>query len=249
MPVFFRNFHIRNGKGAARLSNYAVGILWMWLSSFLLVAAEPPLPVVNVWSGRSQRLPYEAVAEWRLEAEHGRLIGGMRSSGAVSLSLPPLTGTEQAVLVVDGQRRAAVRIHPPALLAGLAADVRCRQREFAALGLANRPEAAAVITDETDALARWEKRQTAGKLLLLTSRWDFPLSFSSHWTKITLFSAAGGPFSLLWEKSGRILDTTGGGVDAILLEDAIGKSVLILPPAFDLKDIDNSLLIQKELQR
>ena len=238
------------GKRARRLHNLMTGVLlWIGLPCLLLIAAEPPLPVVNVWSGRPQRLPYEATVEWRLEAEHGRLLGGTRSPGAIALSLPPLTGLEQAILVVDGQRRAAVRIHPPALLAGLAADVRCRQREFAALGLVNRPGAAAVITDEADALARWEKRPAAGKLLLLTSRWDFPLVLSSHWTRITLFAASGGPFSLLWEKNGRILDTNGGGVVAILLEDAIGNSALILTPAFDLNDIDNSLLIQKELQR
>ena len=249
MPVLLRNFHIRNGKGAERLSNCAVGILWIGLSSFLLVAAEPSLPVVNVWSGRPQRLPYEAAAEWRLEAEHGRLIGGMRSSGAVTLSLPPLTGTEQAVLLIDGQRRAVVRIHPPSLLAGLAAEVACRQREFAALGLVNRPDAAAVITDEAATLARWEKRQTAGKLLLLTSRWDFPLALSSHWTRITLFAASGGQLGLLWEKTGRTVDANNGGIAALLLEDGNGNSALILTPNFDLNDIDSSLLIQKELQR
>ena len=214
-----------------------------------------PLPSINVWSGREQSLPFVAKDGWRLEAEHGRLLANEQTTGAVKFTFPALTGKEQAILFVDGKKVVRLVIHPAKLLDGILADCRLHGEALERLGVRNKLY---VEEDGTcfflpfsllDGMLN-EPHSATAKYVVFTEQRDFPINISDEWTDIAVgIKREKGTFSVIMEKRERIIDNTGGGGAWIVAHGKKGEKILLLPPDFDLEDVNNILLIRKELEK
>ena len=58
-----------------------------------------------------------------------------------------------------------------------------------------------------------------------------------------------GGLSLIMDEREQLIDNTLGGVAWIIARHDIGDKVILLPPDFDLQNIDNVLFIKKELEK
>ena len=211
----------------------------------LLAAAQPTL--LHIWSGRPQTLPFTAQTEWRLLSGHGRILA--HGSGAVRLELPPLHGPEEATLHLDGKPAARLRIHPPRLLEGTSAEMRLRDHRLTALGLAQRPGAAVLLSDDPRDLEALPRRPRGARLVLFTDKWLFPLAIPPRWTAITLLTApAPGRLAIRSEGTTQFLECRDGGLFAVRLQDDDGHAALLLPPDFDSDNLNHLLLLQKEIK-
>ena len=234
----------------------------------LMAQKAPPLPTIHLWSGRVEALPFVAKKGWKLEGEHGRLIAQQEKAGAVNLAFPALKGKETLILSVDGAPTARITVHPAQMLAGVVADCRCRREELEALGVSHRPsetEGVAVAFLTLDSLESFEKETTAAQktMVVFTERRDFPLKITDEWSEISMGLDMGkrkafsdismgldkGTFSVVLDRQERIIDFSDGGVVWITARHGPRNKVVLLPPDFDLKDIDNVLFLQKELEK
>lgn len=214
-----------------------------------------PLPTINVWSGREQSLSFIARDGWRLEAEHGRLLANGQTTGAIKLTFPVLTGKEQAILFVDGQKVAYLAIHPMKLLDGISADCRLHGEALERLGVRNK------LSAEEDGSCFFipfslldgmldEPHSATAKYVVFTERRDFPINIRDEWTELSVgINRKKGTFSVIMEKRERIIDNTGGGGSWIVAHGRKGEKILLLPPEFDLEDVNNILLIKMELEK
>ena len=223
----------------------------------LCVCAEKalPLPTINIWSGREQCLPLAAVEGWRVEADHGRMLAQERTAGPVRLSFPTLTGKETALLFVDGQMAARLVIHPEKLLDGIAADCLLHRPELERLGVRNLPSDAEAIPcfflpmvslDEALGIPH----SAAAKFIVFTEQRDFPLDIREEWQEVTVgLDRNKGTFSVILEQRERIIDNAGGGGAWVVARSRKGETFLLLPPEFDLQDVNNILFLKKELEK
>ena len=213
------------------------------------------LPNINIWSGREQSLPFVAAEGWRVEAEHGRLLAKEQTAGCVKLSFPALIGKETAFLFVDGKKTARLAIHPVKLLDGIAADCREHRAELERLGVRHKPateEGVSCLFLPFDSLeeALGEPHSVFAKYVVFTNRRDFPLDIRDEWTEVTVgMDKEKGAFSVMLERRERVIDNNGGGGAWIVARSKNGETFLLLPPEYDLEDVNNILFIKKELEK
>ena len=222
------------------------------LCACALAQDAKPLPNINIWSGREQSLPFVAQEGWRVEAEHGRVLAQVRTAGPVKLSFPELIGKETARLFVDGKQVARLDIHPVKLLDGIAADCRQHRTELERLGVKAIDEGVSCFFLPWNSLeqALGEHHSATAKYVVFTERRDFPLDICDDWTEVTIGMDKGkGAFSIIMEKRERIIDNTGGGGAWIVARSKHGEKILLLPPEFDLEDVNNILFMKKELEK
>jgi hypothetical protein len=91
----------------------------------------------------------------------------------------------------------------------------------------------------------------AAKIVIFTDRRDFPIKINpADWTEISMGMAKKkGGLSLIMDEREQLIDNTPGGVAWIIAHHVIGDKVILLPPDFDLQNIDNILFIKKELEK
>ena len=213
------------------------------------------LPTINVWSGREQSLPFVARDGWRLEAEHGRLLANEQTTGAIKFSFPALTGKEQAILFVDGQKVVRLAIHPVKLLDGISADCRLHGEALERLGVRNKlssEETGSCFFIPFSLLEEMlnEPHSANAKYVVFTEQRDFPINIRDEWTEFSVgINRKNGTFSVIMENRERIIDNTGGGGSWIVAYCRKGEKILLLPPEFDLEDVNNILLIKMELEK
>ena len=95
-----------------------------------------------------------------------------------------------------------------------------------------------------------EHHPANAKYVFFTERRDFPLNIRDDWTEVTIGMDKGkGTFSVIMEKRERIIDNTGGGGVWIVARSKHGEKILLLPPEYDLEDVNNILFIKKELEK
>jgi hypothetical protein len=72
---------------------------------------------------------------------------------------------------------------------------------------------------------------------------DFPLKLDDKWTTISLHRTKNsGCLSVLYDEKDKVLDNNGNFTYAILKKN--GRVVIVFSPDFDLKNIENVLLIK-----
>ena len=228
----------------------------MFLLSVGVFAQElKTLPTINIWSGRMQCLPFVAAEGWRVEAEHGRVLAKEQMAGPVKLSFPALIGKETVLLFMDGKKVARLAIHPVRLLDGIAADCRLHRAELERLGVRHKPateKGVSCIFLPFDSLdqALGEPHSASAKYVVFTDRRDFPLDIRDEWTEVTVgIDREKGVFSVMLEKRERLIDNNGGGGAWIVARSKNGETFLLLPPEYDLEDVNNILFIKKELEK
>ncbi len=231
---------------------------WILLIVLCIVAssqASPPLPTIHVWPGQEAVLPCVAQVGWKLETEHGRVVGHQMKAGQVNLTPPKLTGIETMILSVDGAPTARIIIHPMQMLAGVVADCRSRREELEQLGVSHRSiekEGVSVAFLTLDSLESFEKEVKDAKttVVVFTDRRDFPLRINDEWKEISMgYDKGKGKFSVIMDRHERIIDLSDGGVTWITARHGLRNKVILLPPDFDLKDINNVLFLKKELEK
>ena len=220
-----------------------------------IACSQEALRTIDIWSGREQGLPFTAQSGWRVEAEHGRMLAKGQAKGPVKVTFPALVGKEMAFLLVDGQKVARLAIHPEKLLEGIAADCRQHRAEFECLGVKAMPAGeggASCFFLSWNVLepALGEPHSAAAKYVVFTEQRDFPLGIGDDWTEITVgLDRGNGTFSLVMDGRERSIDNSGGGVAWIAARRNKGEKILLLPPDFDLRDVNNILLIKREIEK
>ena len=220
-------------------------------------AQDPkPLPLFNLWSGREQSLPFVAKKGWRVETEHGRLLANGQAPGPVRLSFPPLAGRTPALLLVDGTKRARMMIQPVRLLDGIVAECSCHEAELEALGVQvvfpDEDGEASCLFLSLESYGRLRRRSDApaSRIVVFTDEDDFPIVVPDEWVEFSVgINKEKGTLGVIMDGRERIVDHSPGGVAWLIALDREGSRTLLLPPEFDLDDVDNILFLKKELER
>ena len=213
----------------------------------------PPRHHINLWSGKEQSLPFSAQTEWRIESDHGRVLTSGGAANPIKVSFPILTGKETAVLFIDGKKTASIAIYPQKLLDGITGQINCRRDELEALGVKQQTDGfkPCFFIPATPKLSRIGILSYAAKIVIFTDRRDFPIKIDpADWTDISMgMNKKKGGLSLIMDEREQLIDNTLGGVAWIIARHDIGDKVILLPPDFDLQNIDNVLFIKKELEK
>ena len=213
----------------------------------------PPRHHINIWSGKEQSLPFSAQTEWRIESDHSRLLASGGEANPIKVSFPILTGKETAVLFIDGKKTASIAIYPQKLLDGITGQIECHRSELEALGVKQQTDGfkPCFFIPATPKLSRIGILSYAAKIVIFTDRRDFPIKIDpADWTDISMGMAKKkGGLSLIMDEREQLIDNTPGGVAWIIARHDIGDKVILLPPDFDLQNIDNVLFIKKELEK
>jgi hypothetical protein len=213
----------------------------------------PPRHHINIWSGKEQSLPFSAHTEWRIESDHGRVLASGGVANPIKVSFPILTGKETAVLFIDGKKTASIAIYPQKLLDGIAGKIDCRRNELEALGVKKQTNGIkpCFFIPAAPKLSRIGILSYAAKIVIFTDRRDFPIKIDpADWNEISFgMNKKKGGLSLIMDEREQIIDSTPGGISWIVARHVIGDKVILLPPDFDLQNIDNILFIKKELEK
>ena len=209
--------------------------------------AEEALPTCNIWSGREQTLPFVANEGWRVEAEHGRVLSNERNKGTVKLCFPALRGKETATLFVDERKVAHLAIHPEKLLEGIEADCRVKRAELERLGVKVSAEKVSICFAELNSLENFNSNT---KIVAFSDRRDFPFEISDEWSEMTIgVDTKKGELSLVMDGRERVIDNANGGIAWIVAKNRRGGKIILLPPDYDLENVDNILFLKKELEK
>jgi hypothetical protein len=86
---------------------------------------------------------------------------------------------------------------------------------------------------------------------MFTDRRDFPTKINpTDWTEISMGrNMKKGGLSVISDEREQLIDNTPRGVAYIMAHHVIGDKVILLPPDFDLQNIDNVLFLKKELEK
>lgn len=221
------------------------------LAALCSVVLADTLQTINAWSGREMQLPFEAKQNWTIESEHGRTVIPLQSSGTIKATFPPLAGKETLILSVDGEKRARIALHPQRLLAEIVAECRCHRDELEAFGVihksASEEEAPECIFANASEL-RDAKDTSAKTIVLFTDKRDFPMPIAAEWQEIRFgIHKSKGTLGIVMEGSQQQLDYTNGSIAWLVATQENGAKIVLLPPEFDLDDIDNILFLKKTL--
>ena len=213
----------------------------------------PPRHHMNIWSGKEQSLPFSAQTEWRIESDHGRLLASGGEANPIKVSFPALTGKETAVLFIDGKKTASIAIYPQKLLDGITGQIDCRRDELEALGVKQQTDGIkpCFFISAPPKLSRIGILSYSHKVIIFTDKRDFPIKINpADWKEISFgMNKKKGGLSLIMDEREQIIDSTPGGISWIVARHVIGDKVILLPPDFDLQNIDNILFIKKELEK
>ena len=213
----------------------------------------PPRHHINIWSGKEQSLPFSAQTEWRIESDHGRLLASGGEANPIKVSFPALTGKETAVLFIDGKKTASIAIYPQKLLDGITGQIDCRRDELEALGVKQQTDGIkpCFFISAPPKLSRIGILSYSHKIIIFTDKRDFPIKIDpADWNEISFgMNKKKGGLSLIMDEREQIIDSTPGGISWIVARHVIGDKVILLPPDFDLQNIDNILFIKKELEK
>ena len=213
----------------------------------------PPRHHINIWSGKEQSLPFSAQTEWRIESDHGRLLASGGEANPIRVSFPALTGKETAVLFIDGKKTASIAIYPQKLLDGITGQIDCRRDELEALGIKQQTDGIkpCFFISAPPKLSRIGILSYSHKIIIFTDKRDFPIKIDpADWNEISFgMNKKKGGLSLIMDEREQIIDSTPGGISWIVARHVIGDKVILLPPDFDLQNIDNILFIKKELEK
>ncbi|MBR5077786.1 MAG: hypothetical protein IKX30_03500 [Victivallales bacterium] len=213
----------------------------------------PPRHHINIWSGKEQSLPFSAQTEWRIESDHGRLLASGGEANPIKVSFPALTGKETAVLFIDGKKTASIAIYPQKLLDGITGQIDCRRDELEALGIKQQTDGIkpCFFISAPPKLSRIGILSYSHKVIIFTDKRDFPIKIDpADWNEISFgMNKKKGGLSLIMDEREQIIDSTPGGISWIVARHVIGDKVILLPPDFDLQNIDNILFIKKELEK
>ena len=213
----------------------------------------PPRHHINVWSGKEQSLPFSAQTEWRIESDHGRFLAGGGAANPINVSFPLLTAKETAVLFIDGQKTASITIYPQKLLAGITGQSNCHREKLEALGVKQPIDGfkPCFFITASPKLERLQLLSYAAKIVIFTDRRDFPIKIDpADWTEISMgMNKKKSGLSVILDEREQLIDNTPGGVAWIIARHVIGDKVILLPPDFDLQNIDNVLFLKKELEK
>ena len=212
------------------------------LPLFTLLAALPAVPAgpVELWSGQWCELPGNG--KWQIVAGHGRVLAS--GSGAIRFQLPPLkagTTLNADLKTADGIEK--LRFHSPAPLSGItAAEVDlpislCKLLKQYGVNFTEKPDTDIVFSSSV-------QNAPAGKLqLVFTRKSDFPITFEKTWKTICDCDVrAPGTLGINFTRQEKIIDNN-GEYNYIYLEKNQRKLV-IFPPGFDLKNIENVILLK-----
>ena len=213
----------------------------------------PPRHHINIWSGKEQSLPFSAQTEWRIESDHGRLLASGGEANPIKVSFPILTGKETAVLFIDGKKTASIAIYPQKLLDGITGQIDCHRDELEALGVKQQTDGIkpCFFIPAVPKLSRIGILSYAAKIVIFTDKRDFPIKITpADWKEISCgMNKKKDGLSLIMDEREQIIDSTSGGISWIVARHVIGDKVILLPPDFDLQNIDNILFIKKELEK
>ena len=196
--------------------------------------------VLNLWSGKSYDFPGHG--KWQIVAKHGRVLAS--GSGAIRFQLPPLkagTTLNADLKTADGIEK--LRFHSPAPLSGItAAEVDlpislCKLLKQYGVNFTEKPDTDIVFSSSV-------QNAPAGKLqLVFTRKADFPITFEKTWKTICDCDVrAPGTLGINFTRQEKIIDNN-GEYNYIYLEKNQRKLV-IFPPGFDLKNIENVILLK-----
>lgn len=213
----------------------------------------PPRHHINIWSGKEQSLPFSAQTEWHVESDHGRLLASGGEANPIRVSFPILTGKETAVLFIDGKKTASIAIYPQKLLDGITGQIDCHRDELEALGVKQHTDGIinCFFKNADSKLDRIGILSYSHKVIIFTDKRDFPIKIDpADWKEISCgMNKKKGGLSLIMDEREQIIDSTSGGISWIVARHVIGDKVILLPPDFDLQNIDNILFIKKELEK
>ena len=209
---------------------------------FALVAALPAAMggPRYLWSGRWCELP--GSGKWQIVAKHGRLLA--RGNGAIKFQLPPLKGgtTLNAELKTENSVEKLLFISPAPLSGITAAESDLPPAQLKLLknyGVAFTGKPDADVLFSTSAVPAFP-----GKLqLVFTHKNDFPITFEKTVKTICNCDVrTPGSLGINFTKQEKIIDNN-GDYNYIQLEKAPHKLV-IFSPDFDLKNIENIILLK-----
>ena len=213
----------------------------------------PPRHHINIWSGKEQSLPFSAQTEWRIESDHGRLLASGGEANPIKVSFPILTGKETAVLFIDGKKTASIAIYPQKLLDGITGQIDCHRDELEALGVKQHTDGVinCFFKNADSKLDRIGILSYSHKVIIFTDKRDFPIKIDpADWTEISMgMNKKKSGLSVILDEREQLIDNTPGGVAWIIARHVIGDKVILLPPDFDLQNIDNVLFLKKELEK
>ena len=147
-------------------------------------------------------------------------------------------------------------IQPVKLLDGIVAECRCREAELEALGVQNTfPDEdgdASCFFLSLESYERLRRRPDApaSRRVVFTEKDDFPIGVPDEWVEFSVgIDKEKGTLGVIMDGRERIVDHSPGGVTWLIAMDREGSRTLLLPPGFDLDDVDNILFLKKELER
>ena len=183
---------------------------------------------------------------------------GKRHHPAVPAAAPVPAGRMQpegdlAVLFIDGKKTASITIYPQKLLDGITGQINCRRDELEAIGIKQQTNGIrpCFFITATPKFDRIGILSYAAKIVIFTDRRDFPIKINpADWTEISMgMNKKKGGLSVILDEREQLIDNTPGGVAWIIARHVIGDKVILLPPDFDLQNIDNVLFLKKELEK
>ena len=213
------------------------------LTLFFLLAALPAAlgaEPLNFWSGQWCELPGNG--KWQIVAKHGRVLAS--GNGAIKFQLPPLkAGTALTADLKTEKGVLNLRFHSPAPLSGITATevdlpaALFKQLKNYGVNFTGTPENNIVFSTSI-------KNAAPGKLLLVfTQKSDFPITFEKTWKTICDCDVSvPGTLGISFTKQEKIIDNN-GEYNYIQLEKDKRK-LFIFPPDFDLKNIENVVLLK-----
>ena len=162
----------------------------------------------------------------------------------------------RAVLFIDGKKTASIAIYPQKLLDGITGQIDCRRDELEALGVKQQTDGIkpCFFISAPPKLSRIGILSYSHKIIIFTDKRDFPIKIDpADWNEISFgMNKKKGGLSLIMDEREQIIDSTPGGISWIVARHVIGDKVILLillPPDFDLQNIDNILFIKKELEK
>ncbi len=196
--------------------------------------------VLNFWSGKSYDFPGNG--KWQIVAKHGRVLAS--GNGSIKFQLPPLkagTTLNADLKTANGVKK--LRFHSPAPLSGITAT----EFELPAAQLKLLKNYGVNFTEKSNTdivFSSSIQKLSPGKLqLLFTQKADFPITFEKTWKTICDFDvSATGSLGINFTKQEKIIDNNGEYNYITLEKDQ--RKLVIFPPGFDLKNIENVILLK-----
>jgi len=196
--------------------------------------------VLNLWSGK--RYEFGGEGRWQIVTGHGRILAG--GSGKVTFQIPQLKAGSLLDAVLKTEKKVEkLRFHSSVPLSGIKAVN--AGLSIARTELLQNYGVVFAANDECDiVLSTSIKTYHPGKLqLVFTDRAAFPMIFEKTWKTICDYDVRNpGTLGISFTKKEKIIDDN-GEFNYIHLEKDKYK-IVIFSPDFDLKNIDNILLIK-----